>query len=152
MISFRIDKFGLYSPRDSQKSSPAPQFKNINSSVLSFLYGPTFIPCVTSGEATALTMDVCQQSDVSPFKYAAFHFLPAVTLHSDFGTRENKSVTASNFPPSICHEVMGPDAMIKEHAINIIIINETLLIFFHMKSLNSSTRFKPAARLSLAQP
>ena len=41
-----------------------------------------------------------------------------------------KSVTASNFPPSICHEVMGPDAMIKEHAINIIIINETLLIFF----------------------
>ena len=63
-----------------------------------------------------------------------------------------KSVTASNFPPSICHEVMGPDAMIKEHAINIIIINETLLIFFHMKSLNSSTRFKPAARLSLAQP
>ena len=28
------------SPRDSQESSPAPQFKNINSSVLSFLYGP----------------------------------------------------------------------------------------------------------------
>ena len=29
------------SPRDSQESSPAPQFKNINSSVLSFLYSPT---------------------------------------------------------------------------------------------------------------
>ena len=27
--------------RDSQESSPTPQFKNINSSVLSFLYGPT---------------------------------------------------------------------------------------------------------------
>ena len=29
------------SPRDSQESSPIPQFKSINSSVLSFLYGPT---------------------------------------------------------------------------------------------------------------
>ena len=29
------------SPRDSQESSPAPQFKSINSSSLSFLYGPT---------------------------------------------------------------------------------------------------------------
>ena len=29
------------SPRDSQQSSPTPQFNNINSSVLSFLYSPT---------------------------------------------------------------------------------------------------------------
>ena len=29
------------SPRDSQESSPTPQFKSINSSVLSFLYGST---------------------------------------------------------------------------------------------------------------
>ena len=28
-------------PRDSQESSPTPQFKNIKSSVLSFLYSPT---------------------------------------------------------------------------------------------------------------
>ena len=28
-------------PRDSQESSPKPQFKSINSSVLSFLYSPT---------------------------------------------------------------------------------------------------------------
>ena len=32
----------LWSPRDSQESSPTPQFKNINSSVLSFLYSPNF--------------------------------------------------------------------------------------------------------------
>ena len=31
------------SPRDSQESSPTPQFKSINSSVLSFLYTPTHI-------------------------------------------------------------------------------------------------------------
>ena len=29
------------SPRDSQESFPTPQFESINSSVLSFLYGPT---------------------------------------------------------------------------------------------------------------
>ena len=29
------------SPRDSQESSPTPQYKSINSSVLSFLYNPT---------------------------------------------------------------------------------------------------------------
>ena len=29
------------SPKDSQESSPTPQFKSINSSVLSFLYRPT---------------------------------------------------------------------------------------------------------------
>ena len=29
------------SPRDSQESSPAPQFKSINSSALSLLHGPT---------------------------------------------------------------------------------------------------------------
>ena len=30
------------SPRDSQESSPTPQFKSINSSVLRFLHSPTF--------------------------------------------------------------------------------------------------------------
>ena len=42
LISFRIDCVGSpWSPRDSQESSPTPQFKSINSSTLSFLYGPT---------------------------------------------------------------------------------------------------------------
>ena len=31
------------SPRDAQESSPTPQFKSINSSVLSFLYSPTLM-------------------------------------------------------------------------------------------------------------
>ena len=33
---------GSWSPKDSQESSPAPQFKSINSSALSFLHSPTF--------------------------------------------------------------------------------------------------------------
>ena len=40
LISFRM-VWSPCSPRDSQESSPTPQFKNINSSTLSFLYGPT---------------------------------------------------------------------------------------------------------------
>ena len=44
LISFRIDWFDYpRSPRDSQESSPAPQFKSINSLALSFLYRPILI-------------------------------------------------------------------------------------------------------------
>ena len=42
IISFRMDLVGSpYRPRDSQESSPTPQFKSIHSSALSFLYSPT---------------------------------------------------------------------------------------------------------------
>ena len=41
LISFRIDWFDLFAGQGTQESSPTPQFKNINSSVLSFLYSPT---------------------------------------------------------------------------------------------------------------
>ena len=41
LISFRIDWFDLFCPRDSQESSPTPQFKSIHSSALSFLHRPT---------------------------------------------------------------------------------------------------------------
>ena len=39
--SLGLISFISYSPRDSQESSPAPQFKSINSSVLRLLYNPT---------------------------------------------------------------------------------------------------------------
>ena len=35
-----------------------------------------------------------------------------VTIHSDFGAQEIKSVTVSIVSPSIYREVMGPGAMI----------------------------------------
>ena len=42
LIFLRIDWFwSPCSPRDPQESSPTPQFKSINFSVLSFLYSPT---------------------------------------------------------------------------------------------------------------
>ena len=42
------------SPRDSQESSPTPQFKSINSSVLSFLYSQLSHPYMTTGKTIAL--------------------------------------------------------------------------------------------------
>ena len=39
-------------------------------------------------------------------------FMAAVTICSDFGAQENKVCHVSVVSPSICHEVMGPDAMI----------------------------------------
>ena len=42
LISFRMDWLDLlYSPRDSQESSPTPQFKSSKSAAFSFLYSPT---------------------------------------------------------------------------------------------------------------
>ena len=42
----------------------------------------------------------------------SFNFMAAVTIYSDFGAPKIKSVTVTTVSPSICHEVMGPDAMI----------------------------------------
>ena len=41
----------------------------------------------------------------------SFNFMAAVTVCGDFGAQENKLYHCFHFPP-ICHEVMGPDAMI----------------------------------------
>ena len=41
LISFRIDWLDLLAVQDSEESSPTSQFKSINSSALSLLYGPT---------------------------------------------------------------------------------------------------------------
>ena len=41
LISFRMDWFDLLAVQVTLKTSPTPQFKSINSSVLSFLYSPT---------------------------------------------------------------------------------------------------------------
>ena len=40
LISLRWTSWISCSPRESQESSPASQFKSLNSSLLSFLYGP----------------------------------------------------------------------------------------------------------------
>ena len=56
------------SPRGSQESSPTPQFKNINSSVLSFLCSPTLISIHDYWKNHGFDQtDLCWQSNVSAF-------------------------------------------------------------------------------------
>ena len=55
-------------PRDSQESSPAPQFTSINSSVLSLLYGPVLTSIHDYWKKhNFFYMDLCLQSNVSAF-------------------------------------------------------------------------------------
>ena len=80
LISFRMDWLDLLqnglvgspcSPRDSLESSPKPQFKSFNSSVLSLLYSPTLTSIHDHWKNHSLDLtDLSQQSNVSAFEYA----------------------------------------------------------------------------------
>ena len=61
---------------------------------------------------SVLSVQVCHS--FSSKEQESFNFMAAVTIYSDFGAKKNKikSVTVSTDSPSICHEVMGLDAMI----------------------------------------
>ena len=92
------------SPRDTQESSSILQFKSINSSVLSFLYGPTLTSIHDNSKNHSFDkMDLCRQSNVSAFQYAvevwhsfsykeqpSFNFMATVTICSDFGKSSYK--------------------------------------------------------------
>ena len=57
-----------FQSRDSQESSPAPQFEIINSSLLSLCYGPAITSVHDYWKNCSFDcMDLCQQSDVSAF-------------------------------------------------------------------------------------
>ena len=71
LISFRIDQvWPSCCPRDCQESSPAPQFKSINSSVLSLLYHPALTSIHDYWKYHIYDyMDLRWQSDDSAFQY-----------------------------------------------------------------------------------
>ena len=68
-ISFRMDWLDLLAVQGTlQESSPIPQFKSINSSVLSFLYSPTLTSIHDYWRNHSFDyMDLCWQSYVSAF-------------------------------------------------------------------------------------
>ena len=123
---FRVDflqdwvVWSLCSPRDSQESSPTPQFKSINSLTLSFLYSPQLShPYMTTGKTITLTRWTFVGKVMSLFfnilSRLVIAFLPrskhlliswlqsqsAVILEP----QKIKSVTVSIVSPSICHVV-----------------------------------------------
>ena len=76
LISLRMDWLDLLAVQGTQDSSPKPQFKSINSSMLSFLYSPTltFIHDYWKNHSFDY-MDLCWQSNVS-----AFNLLPRLVI------------------------------------------------------------------------
>ena len=68
LISIRMDWLALLAVQGTQESFPTPQFKSINSSMLSFLYGPTLISIHDYWKNHSFDyMDLCWQSNVSAF-------------------------------------------------------------------------------------
>ena len=55
LISFRIDWLDLLAFQGTLESSPTPQFKNINSSMLRFLHSRTLTSYMTTRKTIALT-------------------------------------------------------------------------------------------------
>ena len=114
LISFRTDWLELLaeSPGDSQESSPTPQFKSINSAI-SFLYmaltGWTFVDKVMSLLFNMLSRLVITFLPRSKRLLISWLQSPSAVILDPW---KIKSATVSTVSPSICHEVMGLDAMI----------------------------------------
>ena len=68
LISFRMDWLDLLAVQGALEFSPAPQFKSINSSVLSFFNNPTLTSIHDHWKNHSLDQtDLCWQSNVSTF-------------------------------------------------------------------------------------
>ena len=69
LISFRKLVWSPWNPRDSQKSSPTPQFESINFLMLSFLYGPALTSVHDYWKSHSFDYtDLCQQSQVYAYQ------------------------------------------------------------------------------------
>ena len=65
---FRIDWFDLFAVKETLKSSLAPPFESISSSVFSLLYGPTHTSIHDYWKNHSINyMDFCWQSNVAAF-------------------------------------------------------------------------------------
>ena len=65
------------------------------------------------GKVMSLLLNTLSRFVILSYKeQASFNLMAAVTVHSDLEPKKIKSVTVPIVSPSICHEVMGPDAMI----------------------------------------
>ena len=120
LLSFRVDWFDLLAG-DSQESSPTPQFKSINSLVLSFLYGLTltFIHDYWKnhafvGKIMSLLFHMLSRLAIAFLPRCKCHLISWLQSPSAMILKHKKmkSVNVSIVSPSICHEVMEPDAMI----------------------------------------
>ena len=128
LISFRIDWFDLLAVQGTLKS--LLQQHSLKASILwcsAFFIVQLSHPYMTTGKTIALTRRTFVGKVLSLLfnmlsrlviallpRNKRFNFMAAVTICGDFGAepKKIKSITVYIVSPSICHEVMGPDAMI----------------------------------------
>ena len=125
VISFRMDGLDLLDVQGTLKS--LLQHHSLKTSILqqsAFFTVQLSHPYVTTGKTIVLTIqtfvgkvmsllsNMLSRLVFSSKEQASFNFLDAVTIYSDFGNQENKICFCFHCSPSICHEVMEPDAMI----------------------------------------
>ena len=125
----------VWSPCSPRESSPAPQFESLlqhlSSKATIFQRSALFMarllhPHTTTGETIALTIWTFVSKVMSLLFNTLSRFVIAFLSRSKsvliswlqsppkviLELKKIKSVTVSTFPPSICHEMMAPDAMI----------------------------------------
>ena len=127
LISFRIDWFDFLVVQGTLKS--LLQHYSLKASILwcsAFFMVQLSHPYMTTGKTTALTRLTCVGKVMSLLFNMLFRFVIAFLPRSKHlliswlqspstvivEPKKIKSVTVYIFPPSICHEVMGLDAMI----------------------------------------
>ena len=127
LISFRIDWFDLLALQRTLKSFL--QQHNLKASVLqcsAFFMVQVSYPYMTTGKTIALTIWTFVDKVLSLLFKTLSRFVIAFLPRSKhlliswlqspsaviLEPKKIKSVTISTFSPSICHEMMGPDAMI----------------------------------------
>ena len=103
-----------------QESSPTPQLESINSLLLYLLYSPALTTICHHhdykyhGRVTSLLFNTLLRFVIVFLKRSNCLLIsqlqsPSVVI---LEPKKTKSITTSTFSPSICHEVMGSDAMI----------------------------------------
>ena len=130
LISFRIDWFDLFAVQGAFKS-----LLQHHSSKASILWCSAFFmvqlshPYMTTGKTVALTVwtfagkvisllfSTLSRLDITFFLRSKHLFISWLQSPSTviLEPKKIKSVTASTFPPSICHKVMSLDSMILIH-------------------------------------
>ena len=126
VLPMNIQVGSLCSPRESQESSPTPQFKSISSSALSFFMVQLSHPYVTIWKIIALI----RQKFVGKVMSLLFNMLYTLVItflprskHLLISWLQSPSavilepkkirfLTISLLSPSICHEMLGLDTMI----------------------------------------
>ena len=102
------------SPRDSQESSPTPQFKSVSSSYMTPGKTIALMKWTFVDKEMSLVFDMLSRLIIAFLprsKYLLISWLqsPSAVI---WEPKKIKPVTVSIVSPSVCHEVMGPDAMI----------------------------------------